>query len=77
MSWMPNVGTVVRMRDGRTAIVRDFTPLGDDDRVLFEDGHEERISVYDIVEMLTEEPEGNATPTDLLAALRTFLERNH
>ncbi|MEK7466199.1 MAG: hypothetical protein AAB074_02190 [Planctomycetota bacterium] len=69
MSWMPNVGTVVRMLDGRIAIVTNVSPLGETDEVMFPDGHRERIDVFQIAEMLTEEPEQE--PPDLLATLRS------
>jgi hypothetical protein len=55
MSFMPNAGTVVRLTDGRVCAVTGFTPSGDDDRVVFPDGHEERITACDIEELLTDE----------------------
>jgi hypothetical protein len=43
MSFMPNVATPVELMDGRFAWVSKITPRGDDDRVVFNDGHTERI----------------------------------
>jgi|SRR5215469_674546 len=43
MSYMPNIGTQVETKDGRVAWVSQITPDGSDDRVIFEDGHEEKI----------------------------------
>lgn len=54
MSMMPDVGTVVRLLDGRIAKVIKGTPLCEDDRVCFEDGHEERIDTWQIHEVLIE-----------------------
>ena len=54
MSFMPNPGTVVLMDDGRTAIVSGVSPLGDGDKVMFEDGHEERTDAWQISEVLSE-----------------------
>ena len=64
MSYMPNIGTIVRLRDGRIAAVQEITPDGSGDAVIFQDGHEEHVDqMVDIVEMLTEEPE---TPHEAL-----------
>ena len=66
MSNMPNIGTVVRLRDGRIAAVSEITPDGSGDRVVFEDGHEERVDQHEgIGEMLSEEP---PTPHAILVA---------
>jgi len=67
MSFMPSVGTVVRLEDGRIGVVSHFTPLGDDDRILFLDGHEEMSGQWEIAEMLTPEPETCADPASALA----------
>jgi hypothetical protein len=64
MSFMPDPGTVVRLKDGRIAAVSHFTPLGGDDRVIFSDSHEETISAWMIGEELTEA--GAADPLDAL-----------
>jgi hypothetical protein len=52
MSFMPNPGTKVRLRDGRLAVVTAFTPDGRGDRVRFEDGHEEHVTAWDIDEII-------------------------
>jgi hypothetical protein len=52
MSFMPSAGTNVRLRDGRLAVVTAVTPDGRDDRVRFEDGHEERITAWNIDEII-------------------------
>ena len=54
MSFMPNVGVVVRMVDGRTAAVSSVSPLGDRDRVVFPDGHEEATDAWQIAEVLVD-----------------------
>lgn len=54
MSFMPNEGSKVRMMDGRLAVVSKISPLGDDDRVIFEDGHEENTDAWQIAEVLEE-----------------------
>jgi hypothetical protein len=64
---MPNVGTVVRTDDGRVGVVSRITPAGDDDRVLFADGHEERSDAWQIAEILTPEPEVSVDPASALA----------
>lgn len=71
---MPDVGTIVRMSDGRTAIVSAFTPFGEGDKVMFPDGHEESTNAWEIAEMLTNSEQDDVEPpADLLAALRTYL----
>jgi hypothetical protein len=72
MSFMPNVGTVVKMKDGRLAAVSSFSPTGDEDRVIFSDGHEESTTAWDIFELLTEEDE--APDKDPLKELQSYLE---
>lgn len=67
MSFLPSVGTVVRLDDGRVGVVSNLTPLGDDDRILFADGHEERSDRWQIAEMLTAEPEALPDPASALA----------
>jgi hypothetical protein len=67
MSFMPNVGTVVRLDDGRVGVVSRFTPTGDDDRILFAAGHEERSDAGQIAEMLSPEPELSVDPASALA----------
>ena len=52
MSFMPSAGTKVRLRDGRLAVVTVVTPDGGSDRVRFEDGHEERVTAWDIDEII-------------------------
>jgi hypothetical protein len=42
------------MVDGRTATVVSISPLGDDDRVRFEDGHEELTDAWQISEVLVD-----------------------
>jgi hypothetical protein len=54
MSFMPNVGAKVRLRDGRVATVSKVTPRGDDDRVVLDDGSDLRITAWDIDEIITE-----------------------
>lgn len=54
MSFMPSPGSRVRMIDGRIAIVTSISPLGDDDRVRFEDGHEETTDAWQIAEILVD-----------------------
>jgi hypothetical protein len=71
MSFMPNVGTVVRLKDERIAAVSSFSPLGDDDKVIFEDGHEEPTDAWQITEMLTEEDDAHLAPP--LEQLRRYL----
>jgi hypothetical protein len=61
------VGTVVRLEDGRVGVVSDLSPLGDDDRILFADGHEERSDAWRIAEMLTAEQEVSPDPACALA----------
>ena len=72
VSFMPNVGTVVRLKDGRVGVVSSFTPAGDDDRILFADGHEERCDAWQIDELLTAEPEASI---DAASALADYLAR--
>lgn len=63
---MPNIGTVVRLADGRIAVVSEITPDGTGDEVLFENGHSEHVDQCEsIAEMLTDEP---PTPHELLLA---------
>ena len=57
MSFMPNSGTRVRMKDGREAVVSKIDPLGKDDRIRFPDGHEEKTNAWQIDELLDEEDE--------------------
>lgn len=40
MSYLPDSGTIVRLTDGRVAIVSAGTPDGSGDRVIFADGHD-------------------------------------
>ena len=56
MSFMPNPGTRVRMKDGRNAVVSNVDPLGKDDRVRFSDGHEETTDAWQIGAELEMEP---------------------
>jgi hypothetical protein len=53
MSFMPDEGVRVRLRDGRSAIVIKITPDGRDDRVRFDDGSEQRVTAWDISEVLS------------------------
>ena len=73
MSFMPNVGTVVEMKDGRVAAVSSFTPLGDDDRVIFPDGHQEFTDAWQIHRLLTDEDAAGADNPDPLSALQRYL----
>src|SRR5271170_6577375 len=57
MSFMPSPGSLVRMTDGRTATVVSVTPDGSDDRVRFEDGHEEHADAWKIAEVLKDSDE--------------------
>jgi hypothetical protein len=76
MSFMPNVGTVVRMLDGRIAIVTDFNHDGSADKVMFEDGHEEPTDAWQIAETLTDREQDSTTePTDPLAVLREYVRK--
>ena len=54
MSFMPNEGTKVRLRDGRIGTVSKVTPRGDDDRVVFDDQSDARITAWDIDEIISE-----------------------
>lgn len=54
MSFMPSPGAVVRLLDGREAVVSNATPLGNDDRVKFGDGHEGNIDAWQIAEVIEE-----------------------
>lgn len=59
------------MVDDRVAIVSDIGPFGTDDKVMFEDGHEETTTAWQIAEMLTDEDDD--PPDSLLTKLRTYL----
>jgi hypothetical protein len=53
MSFMPNVGARVRMRDGRIAMVVKVGVLSGNDRVRYnDDGNEVRVTAWDIAEVL-------------------------
>ena len=67
MSFMPSVGTVVRLADGRVGVVSAVSSDGGDDRMLFQDGQEERSDAWKIAETLTDEPEVCADPAAVLA----------
>ena len=54
MSFMPNEGAKVRLRDGRIGIVSKVTPRGEDDRVVFDDRSDTRITAWDIDEIISE-----------------------
>jgi hypothetical protein len=69
---MPNVGTVVRLHDGRIGAVSKVTSKGDDDHVVFADGNEERSDASQITELLTEDPASEADP---ITALTAYLDR--
>jgi hypothetical protein len=71
---MPNVGAVVRLTDGRIGAVVHVSALGDDDRVLFSDGHAERTNAGQIAEILTDEEADHLEP---LQALRSYLSNSH
>jgi len=74
---MPNIGTVVRMVDGRTAIVTDFNGDGSADKVMFEDGHEEKTDAWKISEQLTDEEQVSVTDqADPLAVLCEYVKRS-
>ena len=53
MSFMPNIGSLVRLVDGRVGVVTKITPLGEDDRI-WTGVAEERISFGSIREVLHE-----------------------
>jgi hypothetical protein len=71
MSFMPSPGCIVKMLDGRVAIVSGASPLGDEDAVMFDDGHVEKTDAWQLEQMLTDED--LPAPSDCLAALRSFL----
>jgi hypothetical protein len=71
MSFMPSAGTIVKMLDGRVAIVSSFSPDGRADKVMFPDGHEESTDAWQIAKMLTDENE--AVTTGFLAKLRDYV----
>jgi hypothetical protein len=48
VSFMPNPGTRVRLRDGRAATVTKVSQDGRNDHVRFDDGHEERVVARDL-----------------------------
>jgi len=54
VSFMPSPGSKVRLLNGRIAIVVKVTPDGRDDRVRTEHGHEERVTLDDIAEIIEE-----------------------
>lgn len=56
----------MRLDDGRVGVGSRFTQTGDDDRILFADGHEERSDAWQIAEMLTPEPEVSVQPASTL-----------
>lgn len=74
MSFMPNAGTVVRMTDGRIAVVSKMLSSDDGERVTFADGHEEETDPWQIAEMLTEEPENDNSVEPLPVLLRWLSE---
>ena len=66
MSFMPNVGTQVVLTDGRHAWILSFRPQhGEDDRVIFEDAHEEPVDVMTGIRAIV----GEEMPQVVLAAL--------
>jgi hypothetical protein len=58
MSYMPNIGTQVELKDNRVAWVSQITLQGNDDRVIFEDGHEEKVLPGDFAKVGEEPPDG-------------------
>jgi len=78
VSFMPDIGTVVRMVDGRIAIVADFNGDGSEDKVMFADGHEEPTDAWQIAERLTDkeysETQAMTEPADLLGMLQRYLD---
>lgn len=65
MSFMPDVGSRVRLIDGCVATVTSFTPDGSDDRVRLDDGSERRVTAWEIAEVLDEPvEETNPAPKD-------------
>lgn len=54
MSFMPSPGSLVRMNDGRIAVVSKAVPDGRDDRVVYTDGVEVRVNAWDIDEIIWE-----------------------
>jgi hypothetical protein len=71
MSYMPSIGTIVKMLDSRVAIVSNVVPLGDYDTVLFSDGTELMVDAWQFVEVLKEAEDTN--PDNLLNVLRKYL----
>jgi len=68
MSFMPDIATIVRLKDGRIAAASNVSALGDDDQVIFSDGHEEKVTAWLIDGELTGGEAAN--PLD---ALRRYL----
>ncbi len=61
MSFMPNPGSVVRMKSGAFAIVTNVSPKGDDDRVLILDPiayGERKTDAWRIAEVIHEAGDG-------------------
>lgn len=55
MSFMPNPGTLVKMKNGRLAKVSNVDPLGENDRITYMDtGEEEKTDAWQIAEVLDE-----------------------
>lgn len=53
MSFMPNPGSVVKLRDGRIAIITSVTPDGSNDR-MWNGQREERVVDHDIWQIIHE-----------------------
>jgi hypothetical protein len=69
MSFMPIIGTAVRLKDRRIAAVSG----SDEDTLVFAEGHEARTEARQISEMLAEEIVGH---TDPLRALHLYLGKS-
>lgn len=73
---MPNVGTVVRLNDGRVAAIISFSPTGDDDNVVFPDGHIEKTDAWQIASLLSDEDTATEVDPDPLTFLRSYIEEH-
>lgn len=73
MSFMPNLGTIVRMKDGRIAIVAEVSPEGGQDSVMFDNGHVEKTDAWQVAEALTDPCTGDFLLESLLSRLNGHL----
>jgi hypothetical protein len=72
VSWMPSVGTVVRLKDERIAALNRVGPGTNEGQVIFHDGHEEPTNAWQIAELLTDEEAAHGEP---LQELRAYLDQ--